>query len=114
MLPPCPAVVVRASLPSMHTLVVLYGHPLDHDSFRRHYRNVHLPLVRNIPGIRALRESQELCSPEGQAPYFAVFEADFDDEAAMQSAMTTAEGQLANADIPNFASGGVTVFTYGH
>ena len=98
----------------MHTLVVLYGHPLDRDAFRRYYRDVHLPLVRNIPGIRQFRHSYRLTAPEGSAPYFALFEADFDDEPAMQEAMTTAEGQLANADIPNFASGGVTVFTYGH
>ncbi|MCC3272379.1 EthD family reductase [Arthrobacter zhangbolii] len=96
----------------MHTLVVLYGHPLDHDAFRTHFTTVHLPLARNIPGIRGFRHSHRLTAPEGTAPYFALFEADFDDEPAMQEAMTTAEGQLANADIPNFASGGVTVFTY--
>ena len=96
----------------MHTLVVLYGHPLDPEAFRRYYRDVHLPLARNIPGIREFRQSQQLTAPEDSAPYFALFEADFDDEPAMQKAMTSAEGQLANADIPNFATGGVTVFTY--
>lgn len=98
----------------MHTLVVLYGHPVDYEAFRRHFTTIHLPLARNIPGIRNARSSYRLTAPEGVAPYFAIFEADFDDEPAMQSAMTTAEGQLANADIPNFATGGVTVFTYGH
>ncbi|MCC9204106.1 EthD family reductase [Arthrobacter sp. zg-Y769] len=96
----------------MHTLVVLFGHPRDPGAFRRHYRSVHLPLVRNIPGIRALRASQELGSSAGTPPYFALFEADFDDEPAMQEALTTAEGQAANADIPHFATGGLTVFTY--
>ncbi|WP_146360524.1 EthD family reductase [Arthrobacter yangruifuii] len=96
----------------MQTLVVLYGHPLDHDAFRHHFATVHLPLARNIPGIRNYRHSHQLTGTEGTAPYFALFEADFDDEQAMREAMTTAEGQLANADIPHFASGGVTVFTY--
>ncbi|MCQ1994397.1 EthD family reductase [Arthrobacter sp. zg-Y1171] len=96
----------------MHTLVVLFRQPRDPVAFRRHYRNVHLPLVRNIPGLRELRASEELRSAEEQPPYFALFEADFDDESAMQESLTTAEGQAANADIPRFATGGLTVFTY--
>ncbi|MCC9144598.1 MULTISPECIES: EthD family reductase [unclassified Arthrobacter] len=96
----------------MHTLVVLFGHPRNPEAFRRHYRSVHLPLVRNIPGVRELRASEELGSSAGTPPYFALFEADFDDGPAMQDALTTAEGQAANADIPNFATGGLTVFTY--
>ena len=96
----------------MHTLVVLFHQPRDPDAFRRYYRSVHLPLVRDIPGVRDLRASEDLRSAAERPPYFALFEADFDDESAMQESLTTAEGQAANADLPRFATGGLTVFTY--
>lgn len=32
-------------------VVVCYGHPEDSDAFDAHYRDVHIPLARRIPGL---------------------------------------------------------------
>jgi hypothetical protein len=41
-----------------------------------------------------------------------VFEADFDDAAALSAARASPEGQAVLADVPNYATGGVVVFNY--
>jgi hypothetical protein len=49
---------------------------------------------------------------EGESPYFCVFEADFDDAAAMSAGRGSPEGQAVRADGPNYATGGSVVLDY--
>lgn len=48
----------------------------------------------------------------GKAPYFAVFEADFADAAAMAAARASSHGQRVTADVANYATGGAVVIHY--
>jgi hypothetical protein len=41
-----------------------------------------------------------------------VFEADFDDAAAMRASQESPEGQATRADVANYATGGVIVLNY--
>ena len=94
----------------MHKLLVLYNEPQDPAHFRKYYVETHLPLVRRMPGIKANRHSFDVkpLAP-GKAPYFCVFEAEFENEATLMSAMTSKEGQAVAGDVPNYASGGVII-----
>ncbi|WP_062990832.1 EthD family reductase [Nocardia anaemiae] len=96
----------------MHKLVVLYPKPADPDHFREYYVNNHLPLVMNWPGLLAWRYSFDVAATNGEAPYFAVFEADFADAAALAAARASSHGQRAAADVVNYATGGVVVIDY--
>ncbi|WP_407841264.1 EthD family reductase [Streptomyces sp. DSM 116496] len=96
----------------MHKLVVLYSEPADPDHFRDYYVTKHLPLVTNWPGPPAWRYSFDVAALEGEAPYFAVFEADFADAAAMDAALASPHGRRLSADVANYASGGVVIVHY--
>jgi uncharacterized protein (TIGR02118 family) len=96
----------------MHKLVVLYPEPADPEHFRDHYVNNHLPLVARMPGLLGWRYSFDVAATQGQAPYFAIFEADFADAAAMTAAKASPQGQQVSADVANYASGGVVVIHY--
>ncbi|WP_433593173.1 EthD family reductase [Nocardia sp. CA-145437] len=96
----------------MHRLLVLYPEPSDPDHFRDYYVTKHLPLVRNWPGPLAWRYSFDVAATEGESPYFAVFEADFADAAAMAAAQASQHGQRLAADVVNYATGGVVVIHY--
>lgn len=96
----------------MHRLLVLYPPPTDPDHFRRHYQDAHLPLVAKLPGLRGYRFSFDVVGPEGESPFFCVFEADFDDAAAYSAAMASPAGQAVRADVPNYATGGAVVLNY--
>ncbi|MER5310557.1 EthD family reductase [Streptomyces sp. NPDC002773] len=101
----------------MHKLVVLYPKPADPDHFRDYYVTNHLPLVKNWPGPLAWRYSFDVAAiegaaTEGEAPYFAVFEAEFADAAAMDAARTSPHGERLAADVANYATGGAVIIHY--
>jgi uncharacterized protein (TIGR02118 family) len=48
----------------------------------------------------------------GKAPHFCIFEAEFESEAALMNALKSKEGQTVAADIPNYATGGLTMVHY--
>lgn len=96
----------------MHKLLVLYPEPVDPEQFRAYYVNNHLPLVRQMPGLLACRYSFDVASTVGETPYFAVFEADFADEAAMIESRQSAVGRQLAADVANYATGGAVVVHY--
>lgn len=97
----------------MHKLVVLYPEPNDPDAFIEYYTTTHLPLAAKLPGMVGWRYSIEVSDqPEAKAPYFAVFEAEFENTAAFTAAMSSPEGQAVTADVPNYATGGATVIDY--
>lgn len=77
-----------------------------------YYVNHHLPLVKNWPVPLAWRCSFDVAATEGEAPYFAVFEADFADAAAMAAAQASPHGQRVAADVVNYATGGLVVIHY--
>ncbi|MBF6243910.1 MULTISPECIES: EthD family reductase [Nocardia] len=96
----------------MHKLVVLYPEPADPDHFRDYYVTNHLPLVMKMPGLLAWRYSFDVAAPNGESPYFAVFEADFADADAVAAARASLHGRRAAADVVNYATGGAVVIDY--
>ncbi|SNX66058.1 uncharacterized protein (TIGR02118 family) [Streptomyces sp. TLI_55] len=102
----------------MHKLVVLYPEPDDPEHFRDYYVTKHLALIKNWPGPLAWRYSFDVTtvSPgsatKGDTTYFAVFEADFADAAAMAAARASEYGQRVAADVANYATGGAVVLHY--
>ncbi|PBC51930.1 ethyl tert-butyl ether degradation protein EthD [Rhodococcus sp. ACS1] len=96
----------------MHTLMVLYGPPTDPEAFRTYYRDTHLPIARKLPGVRAIRHTVDVAAAEGDSPFAAIFEADFDSAEEMGAALASTEGAAAQADVPNFATGGVQILHF--
>jgi uncharacterized protein (TIGR02118 family) len=90
-------------------LTVLYGHPTDPDAFERYYTGTHMPLVQKIRGVRT-EQAKVVGTPDGSTPtHYRIFEFWFDDAQHMQQVMGSPEAQAAVADVPNFASGGVSI-----
>jgi len=99
----------------MAKAVVMYNPPVDANAFDTYYANVHLPLAKKMPGLRSLEVSNgAIGSPAGPAPYHVVAIMSFDSMADLQAALGSPEGQAAVADLPKFASGGVTMMMYDH
>lgn len=96
----------------MHQLLVLYPEPADPYHFHDYYVTVHLPLVMDMPGLIACRYSFDVAATKGEAPYFAVFQADFADAHAMAAARASSQGQRVTADVANYATGGAVVIHY--
>lgn len=99
----------------MVKLTVLYGHPDDPDAFEDYYANTHMPMVQEIPNLLRYEAAKAVATPDGSEdgsapPYYRTFEGYFEDMEQLQGGMSSSEGQAASADIPNFATGGATIF----
>lgn len=87
---------------------VLYGVPKDPDIFEKHYTEVHMPLVI-VGGLPRFEASKCMPQADGSAPpFFRVFEAWFDSIEHMNGMFGTPAWGKVRADVPNFATGGVT------
>jgi uncharacterized protein (TIGR02118 family) len=94
----------------MHILTVLYHHPDDPAAFDKHYESTHAPMVGPIPGVKSFTY-RHCSSLDGTTPpYYLIAELGFDSLEDLQGGMGSDAGQVAVADVPNFASGGVTMF----
>jgi len=87
----------------MHRLLVLYNEPKDPVHFRKYYVETHVPLASKIPGVKKASYSFDVKPLGGKASYFCVFEADFESEAALMSALGSKEGQAVAGDVPEIA-----------
>jgi uncharacterized protein (TIGR02118 family) len=55
-------------------------------------------LAAKLPGQRTMRYSFKVAAADGEAPYFGVMEAEFDDAEALGAAMASPEGQAVVAE----------------
>lgn len=94
-------------------LLALYGHPTDPAAFDQYYAATHIPLAKQLPGLRSYTISRGgVGGPDGKAPYYLVAELNFDSVAAIQAALGSPAGAAAAGDLGKFASGGVTLVWY--
>ncbi|MHB1536680.1 MAG: EthD family reductase [Acidimicrobiales bacterium] len=52
--------------------LVLWSQPHDPASFERHYREVHIPLALEIPGLRRYTLSRNIAPIRGEDPPYLV------------------------------------------
>ncbi len=94
----------------MIKITVLYGQPSDQEAFESYYIKTHLPLVAEMKGVRRTELTVFASETDGSLPvYYRMAELYFDNQEQMENVISSKEGQLAVADIDNFASGGATV-----
>lgn len=86
-------------------LVALYRHTEDEDTFRRHYDEVHTPLVRQLPELQRLVVGRVTGSPMGDPPYYLMAEMHFSDRDQFDAAMAFQENRAAGKDLMGFARG---------
>jgi uncharacterized protein (TIGR02118 family) len=92
-------------------VTVLYGAPKDPAAFEEYYAKSHMPMVYAVKGIARVELAKPLPGPDGKAPpFYRITELWFDSMPAMQDVMAQPEWKKIVADVPNFATGGATVF----
>ncbi len=87
----------------MVKLVALYKKPADVDAFEKHYKEIHAPLARKMPGLKRLEVSHMTGSPGGEPKFHMMAELYFDDNSAMMAALGSEEGKAAAKDVMGFA-----------
>ena len=87
----------------MVKLVAIYTTPDDVQAFENHYREIHTPLVRKMPGLKKLEVAHYFGAPQGDPRYYMMAEMYFDDKDALFAALKSSEGTEAGKDLMGFA-----------
>jgi uncharacterized protein (TIGR02118 family) len=77
--------------------LALYETPADPEAFDRHYREVHIPLGRRLPGLRRYVIGRDAAAVRG-APYYLVAELEWETMDELRGAFASPEGRATAAD----------------
>ncbi len=77
--------------------LALYETPADPDAFDRHYREVHIPLALQLPGLRHYTVGRDAGAVRGE-PYYLVAELEWDTMDELRAAFASPEGRATAAD----------------
>jgi uncharacterized protein (TIGR02118 family) len=93
----------------MVRFLVLYTTPTDIEGFERHYRDVHVPLVKKLAGLRRYTLSSNATAVRAGHSYYFIAELDWDDLDSLRRAFGSAQGQAAGNDVANLTAFGSTI-----
>lgn len=86
----------------MYKVTILYEHPAEADVFEKYFKEVHLPLAHQMPGVSSIECTKFSNSGHrGKPDYYRMSELFFSSEEAMQETMGTPEAQATIDDIQN-------------
>lgn len=92
-------------------LVVLYTQPDDSDAFDRHYFDIHMPLVQQVPGLQRAETGLITAALDGgEQTYYRVTDLYFPDQATMNAGFGSDEGRATAADYQKLAPPGSRMF----
>ena len=77
--------------------LALYETPADPEAFDRRYRQIHIPLLRRLPGLRRHTVSRDVTTLHG-APCYLITELEWDTTDELRAAFASAEGRATAAD----------------
>lgn len=93
----------------MSKVIVLYPKPADPAQFDTHFRTVHMPLVKKMPGLRSFSFGPASGLDLTPGAFFWSFIGTWDSHQAILDSFGTPEGQAVVADIPNYSPVGPTI-----
>jgi len=99
------------------TLLALYRRPEGGEeaeaTFRRRYRDEHLPLIRKVPGLRSLHVASVDQRLMGDDDFIVVTRMVFDDRASLDAGLASDEMRVAGRNLRDVAPGIVSLFIAG-
>jgi len=78
--------------------LALYETPADPETFDRHYREIHIPLGRKLPGLRRYAVGRDITAVRGGPRYYLVAQLEWDTMAELRAAFASPEGRATAAD----------------
>jgi len=77
--------------------LALYETPADPETFDRHYRQMHVPLMRQLPGLRRYTLGRDV-EPLHGAPCYLIAELEWDTMDELRAAFASSEGRATATD----------------
>lgn len=93
----------------MIKMIALFKRPENVEAFMEHYENVHLPMIRKMPGLLKLEVNSMIDLRGGVADPFLMAEMYFENRDALMASMKSPEGKAGGKDLQEFAGSYVQI-----
>ena len=77
--------------------LALYDAPADPEAFDRHYDEIHIPLIRQLPGLRRYSVGRNVAALHG-LPCYLITELEWETMEELRAAFGSPEGQATATD----------------
>jgi uncharacterized protein (TIGR02118 family) len=92
----------------MSKIIVLFGKPTDPDLFDKQYWEDHVPIARQMPGLKKYTVHRVVGAPRGDPAYYQVVELEFENMDALKNALNSQAGRDSGRHGVKIATGGIT------
>ncbi len=89
-------------------IIVLFGKPTDPQLFDKQYWNDHIPIAKQMPGLRKYTVHKVVTAPRGEPAYYQVAELEFDNMDSLKNAISSQAGKDSGRHGMKIATGGMT------
>ncbi|MBO0888255.1 EthD family reductase [Candidatus Bathyarchaeota archaeon] len=89
-------------------IIVLFGKPTDPQLFDKQYWEEHVPIAKQMPGLRKYTVHKVVPPPRGEPAYYQIVELEFDDMASLKNAVASQAGKDSGRHGGKIATGGIT------
>lgn len=89
-------------------IIVLFGKPTDPQLFDKQYWEEHVPIAKQMPGLRRYTVHKVLSPPRGDAAFYQVVELEFDNVDSLKTATASQAGKDSGRHGQKIATGGIT------
>lgn len=90
-------------------IIVLFGKPSDPQLFDKEYWEEHVPIAKQMPGLRKYTVHKVLSPPRGEPAYYQVVELVFDNMDSLKKATASEIGKESTRHGAKMATGGMTI-----
>ncbi len=89
-------------------IIILFGKPNDPKAFDEAYWKEHVPLARQMPGVKRYTVNKVVGAPKGEPAYYQVVEVEFDSMDALKKALDSPSSRESGRHALKLATGGIT------
>ena len=92
----------------MAKIIVLFNKPTDTQEFNEWYWKEHVPLAKQMPGIKKYTVNKVVGGPRGEPAYYQVVEIEFENMETLKKALESAASKESGRQAWKKTAGGMT------
>lgn len=89
-------------------ILVLFGKPQNPQQFDEQYWKEHVPIAKQMPGLKKYTVNKVVAAPRGEPAYYQVVELEFDNMENLKKALDSQAGRDSGRHAVKMATGGIT------
>ncbi len=92
----------------MAKIIVLFGKPKDPEAFDKEYWEQHIPLAKQMPGLKKYTVNRVVAAPRGEPAYYMMVELEFESMDALKKSLEAQVSKDSGRHGVKMATGGIT------